>query len=125
MNHVAITNDTELHHRIMKLNYLRAEQELAIKRNIKELMYSVHPSAILKNVVDTISEDKEASHSLKSIGLNLGKDFIINKLFGRNGSVKGFITTLLMKKAADYVINNHPNLISTGISKVQKYFEKK
>jgi hypothetical protein len=120
MNYVDITNDTELHHRIMKLNYLKAEQELAIKRNVKELVYSAHPSVLLKNIVNKISDNKESTDDLKSIGLNLGKDFLLMKLFG-NGGVKGFISSMLMRKATDYVIKNHSDLLSSGINKVQSF----
>jgi hypothetical protein len=125
MNHISITNDTELHHRIMKLNYLKEEQELAIKRNVRELAYSVHPSMIVKNIMNKLSDDKETSHDLKSAGLNIGKDFLINRFFGRSGAIKGYITSLLVKKATDYVINNHPNLLASGINKLNKLFEPK
>ncbi|MES2762624.1 MAG: hypothetical protein V4677_10465 [Bacteroidota bacterium] len=117
---IEITNDTELHHRIMKLNYLKAEQELAIKRNVKELIYSAHPSVLFKNLVNKFSEDQEATDDLKSIGLNLGKDFLLMKLFGK-GSLKGFISSMLVRKATDYVIKNHSDLLTAGISKVQSF----
>lgn len=122
---ITITNDTELHHRIMKLNYLKEEQELVIKRNVREVVYSFHPSVIFKNIVGKFSEDKESANDLKSIGLNLGKDFLIAKLFGKGGSIKGFITTLLVRKATDYVINNHSDLIASGIQKLEGFFKEK
>jgi hypothetical protein len=117
---IEITNDTELHHRIMKLNYLKAEQELAIKRNVKELAYSAHPSVLIKNLVGKFTDDKEATSDLKTIGLNLGKDFLLMKLFGKGG-VRGFISSMLVKKATDYVIKNHSDLLTSGISKVQSF----
>jgi len=118
-----IQNDTDLHHRIMKLNYLKEEQELAIKRNVRELVYSMHPSMLFKNLLNKFTGNQESKDDLKSIGINLGKDFLISKLFGKGGSVKGFISSLLVRKATDYVMNNHPDLISNGISKVQNFFK--
>lgn len=120
-----ITNDIELHERIMKLNYLKAEQELVIKRNVQEVVYSMHPSVMFKNLVSKFSEDTEATHDLKSIGLNLGKDFLISKLFGKGGSLKGFISSMLIRKASDYIINNHSDLIATGINKLEGFFKNK
>jgi hypothetical protein len=120
---ISIQNDTDLHHRIMKLNNLKEEQELVIKRNVRELIYSIHPSMLVKNLISKFSGDSEAKSDLKSIGLNLGKDFVISKIFGKGGSLKGFISSLLVRKAADYVITNHSDKIATGINKVQGYFK--
>jgi len=120
---ISIQNDTDLHHRIMKLNYLKEEQELVIKRNVQQLIYSMHPSMIFKNLVNKFTGDQEAKTDLKSIGLNLGKDFLISKLFGKSGSLKGFLTSLLVRKATDYVVKNHSETISNGISKVTDYIK--
>ena len=120
---IIITNDTELHHRIMQLNYLKEEQEVAIKRKVREVVYSMHPSMIFKNIVSKFSEDKEATGDLKSMGLNLGKDFLLAKLFGKGVSVKGFLSSLILRKVTDYVINNHSDLITTGITKVEGFFK--
>lgn len=124
-NGVIITNDLELHERIMKLNYLKEEQELVIKRNVREVVYSMHPSVMFKNIVSKFSEDKESTDDLKSIGLNLGKDFLISKLFGKGGSLKGFISSLLIRKATDYVLKNHSDLIVSGIQKVEGFLKEK
>jgi len=123
MSQIIIKNDTDLHHRIMKLNNLREEQELVIKRNVRELVYSMHPSMMIKNLVHKISGDGETKSNLKSVGLSLGKDFLISKVFGRGGSIRGFISSLLVRKATDYVMTNHPDLISNGITKVQGLFK--
>ena len=124
-NGVIITNDLELHQRIMKLNYLKEEQELVIKRNVREVVYSMHPSVMFKNIVNKFSEDNESTDDLKSIGLNLGKDFLISKLFGKGGSLKGFISSLLIRKATDYVLKNHSDLIVSGIQKVEGFLKEK
>ena len=121
---LAITNDAELHHRIMKLNNLKEEQELAIKRNVREVVYSIHPSMILKNIIHKFSEDKEGGvKDLKAVGLELGKDFLLAKLFGKGVSLKSFISSLIIRKATDYVINNHSDLIKTGLNKIENYFK--
>ncbi|MEO6426981.1 MAG: hypothetical protein ABIP40_16305 [Bacteroidia bacterium] len=123
MDRSMITNDTELHHHIMKLNNLKEEQELVIKRNVSELVYSLHPSVLIKNLVNKFSENPEEGNNLKSIGLNLGKDFLISKLFGKGGTLKGFISSLIVRKITDYVINNHSDLIANGIGKLENMFK--
>ena len=120
---VEITNDTQLHHRIMLLNNLKEEQEMTIKRNVREVVYSMQPSAIIKNIVNNISNDSEATHDLKTMGLNLGKDFLISKLFGKGQSLKSFLSSLVIRKVTDYIINNHSDLITTGIGKLENMFK--
>src|ERR1700752_838262 len=115
MNPEFITNDLELHQRIMKLNYLKEEQEIAIKRNVRELGYSLHPAMILKNIAGKFTEDTETNSTLKSIGINLGKDFLLSKLFGKGQSLKGFLTSVVIRKVTDYLINKNPELITNGI----------
>ena len=117
-----IQNDTDLHYRIMKLNNLKEEQEQAIKRNVRELVYSLHPSMMVKNLLNKLTSEPEQG-SLKSAAVNLGKDFLISRLFGKGGSIKGFITSLIVKKAADYLMDRHPDAISNGIQKVQGYIK--
>lgn len=114
-----IENDTDLHYRIMKLNNLKEEQELAIRRNVRELMYSVHPAVMVKNLLNKITGDRETRQDLRSVALSLGKDFLISRVFGGKGSLKGFLSSLLVKKATDYVMNNHSEQISKGILKVE------
>jgi len=96
---IAITNDTELHHRIMQLKALSFEQEQAISHNVREVVYSMHPAVLVKKVIKDFSDDGEAGGSLASAAVNLGKDFMIAKLFGRNDTLKGFLTSMLVKKS--------------------------
>lgn len=125
MENNEITNHVELHRRIMTLNYLKEEQEMEIKRNLREVAYSIHPSMIFKNVMNRLLDNHDGKGDLKSVGVSIGKDYLISKLFGRGNSIKGFLTSLVVKKATDYVINNNPELISKGFDKVMDYLEKR
>jgi hypothetical protein len=121
---IRITNDTELHLRIMHLNALKEEQELIIKRNLREIGYSMHPTALLKNFVSKFKEDKELTDDLKTVGLTLGKDFLLQKLFGRGQSLKGFLGSLILRKVTDYIVNQHPDLITNGIGKLESFISR-
>jgi hypothetical protein len=122
MNHAEITNYVELHSRIMKLNYLKEEQEILIKKNLKEVAYSLHPSVMLESMVSNFFEGKKGMSDLKSLGLSLGRDFLITKLIGKGGSLKSFLSSLAVKKVVDYVVNNHSDLLIKGIHKLENYF---
>ena len=124
MEYLKISNDTELHYAIMKLNYLKEEKEVEVKRNAKELAYSMYPSEILRSAVEKLTgKNSDTANDLKTMGLNLGKDFLIMKLFGKHNTIKGFISSLLFRKAADYVIENHSDLLSKGVHKLENYFD--
>lgn len=125
MENNEITNHVELHRRIMNLNYLKEEQEMEIKRNIREVAYSVHPSMIFKNAMNRLLDNHEGKGDLKSVGVSIGKDFLIAKLFGKGNSMRGFITSLVVKKATDYIINNNPELINKGFDKVMDYLKER
>jgi hypothetical protein len=118
---IRITTDTELHLRIMHLNALKEEQELIIKRNIREIGYSLHPAAMLKNAIGKLTEDQELTDDLKTAGLMLGKDFLLQKLFGKGQSLKGFLGSLILRKVTDYIVNKHPDLITNGIGKLENF----
>jgi len=122
---VTITNDLELHARIMHLNSLAAEQELAIKRNIKELAYSMQPSQMIKNFVSKFTHDEETMNGVKQSGFALGRDFLVSKIFGGKITLKGFLTQVVMKKAIDYVVHNHSDKLVNGFKKLESFLEKK
>jgi hypothetical protein len=122
---LTITNDTELHARIMHLHSLAAEQELAIKRNVQEIVYSMHPSVMIKNAIKKFADPVKGENNLKDIGLALGGDFLISKIFGKGVTVKGFISQFLMKKVINYVVNNHSDTIKSGLSKLEDSIREK
>jgi hypothetical protein len=122
---VTITNDTELHARIMHLNSLRAEQELAIKRNVKEIAYSMHPSVMIKNAIKKFSDPEQGESQLKDLGLAFGGDFLLSKVFGKGVTLKGFVGQFLVKKVINYVVNNHSDTIKNGLSKLENFVREK
>lgn len=121
---VTITNDTELHARIMHLNSLAAEQELAVKRSVKELAYSMHPTSMVKNFFHKFTHDSDAMNSVKDSGLSLGRDFLVSKVLGKT-SVKGFLSQILVKKVINYVMRNHSDKIVNGLRKLEDYMTEK
>lgn len=120
---VVITNDLQLHKRIMELKYLKEEQETLIKRNFREIGYSLQPATMIKNMFAKLTDGHDENTNIVSMGLGLGKDFLINKLFGRKGSIKGYLTSIVVKKATDYVLDKHPDLITKGINKLQHFLQ--
>lgn len=119
-----ITNYIELKHRIMHLNARKVEQEAEIKHHIKELYYSLQPTELIKSVFKKVTGSEEKKSDLKKTGLALGADFLIGRLLGRSSSIKGFVSSIIVEKVASYVMNNHSDAISNGISKLKGLLKK-
>lgn len=118
-----IKNHTELQFHIMQLNSLREEQELELKKGITELYHGMHPLNLLKNVISDVASDKQVQFDAAKIGLNLGSEFLIGKLLGSNLNITKYLGSLVMQKASDYMINNHPEKIAWGIEKITNLFQ--
>ncbi|HSZ73136.1 MAG TPA: hypothetical protein VK750_10715 [Cytophagaceae bacterium] len=117
-----IKNHTELRFKLMQLKNLRAEQELELKRGIKELYQSMHPVNLLRSTISEIASDKQVQYDATKIGLNMGSEFLIGKLMGSNTSIKKYIGSLILQKATDYFIANHPEKIVWGAEKLNALF---
>jgi hypothetical protein len=117
-----IKNHTELKFRIMQLNSLRAEQELEIKRGIKELYHTMQPLNLLKKTISDFASDKQVTFDAAKIGLDLGSDFLIGKLLGSNMNIKKYLSALVLQKASDYFLARHPEKIAWGVEKLNGLF---
>lgn len=117
-----IKNHTELRFRIMQLNSKREEQELELKKGIKELYHAMHPINLLKKMVSDFATDKQVKFDATKIGLNIGSDFLIGKLLGSNMNISKYLGSLVLQKASDYVLNNHPEKLAWGIEKISSLF---
>jgi hypothetical protein len=106
----------------MQLNSLREEQELELKRGVSELYHAMHPINLLKKIISDFASDKEVQFDAAKIGLNFGSDFLIGKLLGSNMNIKKYLSSLILQKASDYVLNNHPEKLAWGIEKLSSLF---
>lgn len=108
----------------MQVNAARVDQEDEIKYQVKELYYSLQPAVLVKKAVDNILHSPETQKSLAQAGVALGTEFIISKIFKKGTSLKGFLSSMIVNKIADYAINNHSDFISNGIGKIGNLLKK-
>lgn len=98
-----ITNSTELKHEIMKLSSLKADQEVALKRDLKELYYSMQISTVIKRTVRDLKEDDNIKSTAVEAGISLGSGFILDKLLLRKGyGIKSYLVNAGLKKLVSY-----------------------
>jgi len=120
MEKIIIKNHSELLLHIMQLKSQKISQEIEIKHSFKSLINSLSPISMIKNSLRDLSQDKEARFNIAKVGLNLGTNFIIEKVVGRNKSIKGFLSSIILEKFSGAFINKNASSIITSINKLFK-----
>ena len=117
MRNKEILNHAELSLRIMELKSEVLLQQDNLKYTFKGL-FTLNPISIVKESIHELAKDKEVQFDLTKVGLNLGADFLINQVLGRNRSIKGFLSSVLLEKLSNTFINKNASGIISGISKL-------
>ncbi len=118
MENLKISNQSELQFRIMQLKSEKLSQEIELKVKVKEFVYTLSPVSIVKNSLRDLVSDKEVRFDMAKVGLNVGANFLIDKVVGRNRSIKGFLGSLLIEKVSSSFINNNTSFIVSVFSKL-------
>ena len=118
MRNKEILNHTELSLRIMELKSEVLLQQDNLKYTFKGFLFTLNPISIVKVSIHELAKDKEVQFDLTKVGLNLGADFLINQVLGRNRSIKGFLSSVLLEKLSNTFINKNASGIISGISKL-------
>jgi len=116
-----IGSHAELALRIMQLKGEKFQQEEEIKRSFKEFTYTLNPISIVKESIHELAHDKEVQVDILKVGINVGANFLIGKVLGKNNSIKGYLSTMLVQTISSSFIHNNINS-STLISGISKLF---
>ena len=120
MKNIHITNHAELMLRIMQLKSEKLSQETELKHSVKEFIYSISPVSIVKDSLHELAQDEQVKFDMTKVGLNIGANFLIDKIVGRNRSIKGFLGAMLVEKLSSKFINNNASSIISGITRLIK-----
>lgn len=118
MENTPITNYNELLLRIGQLKEERSIQKEQLKYAFEEFTDTLNPISIVKGSLNKLVNDKDVHVSLAKAGLNLGTNFIIEKVLGRSRTIKGFLSSIFLEKLSTPLINNNASKITSGISKL-------
>jgi hypothetical protein len=110
-----ITSHAQLCLQIMHLKAEKFKQEEELKHTFQEFVYTINPVNLVKNSLHDLAEDHEVQFDLAKVGLNMGANFLINQVLGRNRSIKGFLSSMLVEKFSSSYINNNVSKIISGI----------
>ena len=116
MENTAILNHSDLLARLADLKSEREIQEMSLKYTFVEFISTI-------NVVSFFKSNNKLSglqpNDLIKSGLNMAINLVIGLVLGKNRSVKGFLSTLMVERFTTMIIDN--NLINV-ISKIGSLF---
>ena len=118
MENKEISSHAELVLRIMDLKVEKFSREEDLKYTFKEFVSTLNPISMVKESLHQLATDRDVKFDLAKVGLNLGVDFIIDKVLGRNRTVKGFLSSVLIEKFSALLLNNNISKIVSEISKL-------
>jgi hypothetical protein len=115
-----ITSSTELKHQIMKLNALREEQEEILKKDLKEIYYSLQISTVIRRTIKDLSTDEEVKSSALQTAIGVGSGFLLDKLLFRKGAgLKSYLINAGLRKLVSYFTSG--NRLSGILSKGESF----
>lgn len=100
-----ITNHADLVSLIDQLKSESKIQESLLKEKFKAYSDSLSPVNLVKKSLNDLANDKAVRLNVGKIGLNLGANMIIDKLFGKYRSLGGFFRSTIAETISTGVIN--------------------
>ncbi|HKC66860.1 MAG TPA: hypothetical protein VKG26_01390 [Bacteroidia bacterium] len=121
-----ISTYEELTIRINQLNSTKDAQEIELKNNINQLYKKFQLKNIIKETIKDLAHDTEFREDGFRAAKGMATDFVIGRLFNKNNTIRGFITTILIEKLVTPIIKNNKDKILAFISDlVSKFGSKK
>ena len=106
MADTTITNHKDLVLRITHLKASKLRQEEDLKHVFTTVIGAMNPVSILKDSIHELAENKAIQLDLTKVGLDIVTNFVIDKVLGRNRSIRGFLSSVLVEKLSGSFINN-------------------
>lgn len=97
--------------RIEQLKINKTNEERRIKNTYKELSANFNPSLIIKTSLHELALDSVVQFDMTKMGLYAAANFAIDKIFGRNKTLKGFINSLTAERFDDSNSDNKGSFI--------------
>lgn len=106
MENIDVYDHASLILRIKQLKTDKKTQEDELQIRFSEFMGTLNPLAIVKGSLRELAGDKEIQFDLAKVALNIGSNLIIDQVFGKYRSIKGFFSSVLFENISNSLINN-------------------
>jgi hypothetical protein len=113
-----IANYNELVLRIRQLKAEKFEQEEELNGLLKEIRDSIKLTSIIKNSLHELTEDSEIQMDIGKAGLDIGTTALTSWIASKQGSIKGFVGTILLGMISKKVVNSNSSTIVSGLGKL-------
>lgn len=120
MEKVDISTHGDLKSLIALVRESKDRQEMELKESFKGFAHALSPVEVVKSSLDKLVNDKEVQFDLVKGGLNLGTSYLINAVFNRKSTVKGFIGSTVLGKLTSTYIQANAGTIIVGITSLFK-----
>ena len=106
MEKAAISIHQDLIILIQEVRDSKELQEEKLKELFQELIHALSPLEVAKSSIHGLVNDKGTQFDLLKGGMNLGVDYLIEKVFKKNSSIKGFLSSVFLEKVSSSFIQN-------------------
>lgn len=128
-NKPVINSYAALKLRVTYLETLKEAQEEELKNDFRNVLASLQPANLVKSALHNITHDDELKSDAGSLGLNLGLDFLVGKLFNKNGSIGSYLKAVVAEQVIAMLMNKYGDrigeLVGTLKDKLVTFFQKK
>lgn len=114
MDHSEIINHSLLISRLSELKTGRGLQETALKISVTEFIATIDLVSLFKR--PDSSNNNQSSNEIIKTGLNMALNLVTGLLLGKNRSIKGYLSALMVERFTTMVIDNNLINIVAGIS---------
>lgn len=118
MGKAAISTHADLIAHIVDVRINLETQGIALKEHFKEFVHTISPFEVAKSSIHALVNDKEVQFDLIKGGMNLGSNFIIERIFNKDHGIKGFLSSVILEKVSSSFIQANAANIIVGISKL-------
>ncbi len=123
MEKTTISRHAELMLHIQEVKKSINIQEVELKESFQDLIHDLSPLEVAKSSIHGLVNDKGVQFDLLKGGMTLGVDYLIEKIFNKKGSIKGFLSSVFLEKVSSSFIQTNADSIIVGIANV--FSEKK
>ena len=92
---------------IQQVKIIKQQQEDELKTCFSDFVDTLNPMSIIKNSFHELVTDKEVLSDITKVALNMGSNLLIDQVFGKYRSIKGFLKSIVFEKISTAVINSN------------------
>jgi hypothetical protein len=101
-----IVSVSDLSAEIARLEVLKESQEEVLKDQLETFAHSINPGVMIKKAFRKMGEDETIKQSAIQSSLNLGAQFLLDKIMLRKGvGIKGYLLNMALKRIASFLIS--------------------